>query len=181
MGQSSRSQLWVLSEKVCKLQSSYFCSELKNNQEQWSLHTNFGHYRKNRGKLHFSLYSTTKMLCRYCILRRMFYAQNCLRLCEEFASFYSFNANVVRTLVYIAVAYARAYIPSNFVFFAVTSVTHKEKKVGLGGTNSDERRRKVENKLAFVVLWQHEQRLWQQYHVKMTFESRAIDWKTISW
>ena len=46
----------------------------------------------------------------------------------------------------------RAYIPSNFVFFAVTSVTHKEKKVWLGGTNSDERRRKVENKLAFVVL-----------------------------
>ena len=27
---------------------------------------------------------------------------------------------------------ARAYIPSNFVFFAVTSVTHKEKKSGVG-------------------------------------------------
>ena len=63
---------------------------------------------------------------------KMFYAQNCLRLCEELASLYSFNANVVRTLVYIAVAYARAYIPSNFVFFAVTSVTHKEEKSVVG-------------------------------------------------
>ena len=181
MGQSSRSQLWVLSEKVCKLQSSYFCSELKNNQEQWSLHTNFGHYRKNRGKLHFSLYSTTKMLCRYCILRRMFYAQNCLRLCEEFASLYSFNANVARTLVYIAVAYARAYIPSNFVFLLSHLSHSRRRKVWLGGTNSDERWRKVGNNQAFVVLWQRERRLWQQYHVKTTSESHAIDWKTIYW
>ena len=89
-----------------------------------------------------------------------------------------------RFFVFPCLTYARtrARISLAILFFLLSHLSHtRRKKVGLGEINSDERRRKVENKLAFVVLWQHKQRLWQQYHVKTTSESHAIDWKTIYW
>ena len=47
----------------------------------------------------------------------------------------------------------RARISLVILFFLLSHLSHtRRQKVGLGGTNSDERRRKVENKLAFVVL-----------------------------